>query len=425
MKYSKYNLLRIINGNYYIVNILTSKYLKITKSQYEKILNNESTDEDLLNLLFENGMLVNKDVDELDYLKKRYDEEQQRHDLLTITIAPTLRCNFNCTYCYENKNGKIIDEASQLKIINFIEKQLLSGYKKLNLIWFGGEPLMAFSIIKNMSKKIIEICDKYNVDYNAFMTTNGYLLSDDIISDLKKLKINQLYITLDGDSITHNRRRCLLNGEPTFDTIVENLYKLKKSKINTVIRMNIDKTNEIAIEKLRDIVTNQLSLPMYLGLVRKYTDSCQDDGIYFDKKRYSEIQDEFENRQALDKPTNNKLPRQLPIYCRACKVGTFVIDPDLNIFKCENDIGRYDKRISTIDDYQYENEIGSAHNHSYYDWNPFEFDKCVKCDLLPICTGGCPYIGIKNNEPECEIYKYNIDNYIKKYILQVESNLQK
>lgn len=349
MKYSKYNLLRIINGNYYIVNILTSKYLKITKSQYEKILNNESTDEDLLNLLFENGMLVNKDVDELDYLKKRYDEEQQRHDLLTITIAPTLRCNFNCTYCYENKNGKIIDEASQLKIINFIEKQLLSGYKKLNLIWFGGEPLMAFSIIKNMSKKIIEICDKYNVDYNAFMTTNGYLLSDDIISDLKKLKINQLYITLDGDSITHNRRRCLLNGEPTFDTIVENLYKLKKSKINTVIRMNIDKTNEIAIEKLRDIVTNQLSLPMYLGLVRKYTDSCQDDDIYFDKKRYSEIQDEFENRQALDKPTNNKLPRQLPIYCRACKVGTFVIDPDLNIFKCENDIGRYDKRISTID----------------------------------------------------------------------------
>jgi hypothetical protein len=32
--------------------------------------------------------------------------------------------------------------------------------------------------------------------------------------------------------------------------------------------------------------------------------------------------------------------------------------------------------------------------------------------------GGCPFVSIKANKPECEIYKYNFDNVAKRLVLK-------
>lgn len=423
MKQSKYNILREFDGRFYVINVLNSSFIEITKEQYEMltlslIINKKDFDVELYSKLCEKGMLIDDDADELGLLKKRYIKEQQAKDILTITIAPTLRCNFACPYCYEDRNGKIITKEEQNSIIDFIRKQLELGYKKLNLIWFGGEPLIVFDIIKNMSEIIIELCNIYGVDYNAFLTTNGYLLSDEIASQLKKLSINQLFITLDGPANIHDERRCLANGGKTFEHIVSNLMNAKQYGIESIIRMNIDKTNSAYIEELRKYVTGTLGLGMYLGLVRKYTDSCINDDVYFNKEEYAKLLDKFDDNQSQDKYVEHPFPRQKPIYCRANKIGTFVIDPYLNVFKCENDIGRSEKRISTVNDYPFENELKGILNDEFYKWNPFEYSECCECEILPICMGGCPFISIKQQKPECETYKYNFDSCVKKHILQ-------
>ena len=424
MKLSKYNILKKYGEKFYLINILNSSFIEISKQTYEKLesSNNvlpEELDTKTYHELFKKGMIINDDFDELEFLKNRYIKDQQEKDLLTITIAPTLRCNFECPYCYEDRYGKIINEDEQIEIIKFIRKQLSLGYKKLNLIWFGGEPLLVFNIIQKMSQEIIEICNNLNVDYNAFLTTNGYLLSENIIKQLPNLKINQLFITLDGPEHIHNQRRCLIGGSATFDQIVANSLIAKKYGIDPVIRMNVDKTNYTYIEELRNYVTNELKLGMYLGLVREYTDSCNNENdSYFNKEEYAYLLDEFDNNMSQDKDIPYPFPKQKPIYCRAAKVGTFVIDPNLNLFKCENDIGRTEKRIATVYDYPFDNEITGVLNDSFYTWNPFEYDECCQCEILPICMGGCPFISIKQNKPECETYKYNLDNCIKKHILK-------
>ena len=424
MKQSNYNLLREFDSNYYLINVLNSTFIELSEYEYNELckMDNstfENISHDVLNKMIEQGMLVSDETDELLFLKKRYIREQKEKDLLTITIAPTLNCNFACPYCYEDRQGKIINKEEQRKIIDFIDKQLLLGYKKLNLIWFGGEPLLAFEAIKNMSKEIINICNKYEVNYNAFLTTNGYLLNDNVVKKLHELKIQQLFITLDGPEYIHNQRRCLYSGKPTFGQITKNAVNAKNNGIETIIRMNVDKSNEPYIEELRDYVTNILGLPMYLGLVREYTDSCNNEkNSYLTKQEYALLQDIFEENQSKDKKVEYLFPRQKPIYCRAVKVGTFVIDPDLNIYKCENDIGRPNKRIANIDDYPFDDEIFQSYNQDYYKWDPFEYEDCCKCDILPICMGGCPFIAIKEKKPECETYKYNFDNCIKKHILQ-------
>lgn len=424
MKLSRYNILKIFDNRYFIINTLNSSFLELSWEEYYLISCNsiQNLDVTLLEHLTESGMIIKSDINELKLLKNRYLEEQQAKDLLTITIAPTLKCNFACPYCYENRNGKVINSEEQFQIINFIESQLKLGYKKINVIWFGGEPLLVFNIIENMSAKLIELCNKYCVNYEALLTTNGYLLDKNIVDKLENLKINQLYITLDGLSNVHDKRRFLINGNPTFKTIIQNIKNAKEKNTNIIIRMNVDKTNENEIDNLRNYVANSLKIPMYLGLVRQYTDSCKkEENNYFSKEEYAHIQDLFYSKQNIDNDVEYKFPRQLPIYCRACKVGTFVIDPDLNIFKCENDIGRVEKRISNINNYPFADELNGICNKSYYEWDPFVYQQCLDCNIMPICMGGCPFISIKTSQPECEIYKYNFDNVVKKLVLKHDS----
>lgn len=419
MKPSLYNVYKEKDNKFYVFNTHTLSYLEVSKEQYYLLKENRNNI-DITHIsddFKKNGIVISNKTDELKQLEKEYRAEQLKKDVLTITIAPTLRCNFSCPYCYENRDGKIINENEQNAIIEFIAKNLKCGYKKMNIIWFGGEPLIAFNIISSMSNKIIKLCEEHNVEYNSFLTTNGFLLTNEVSRKLTDLKINQLFITLDGLANVHDKRRCLVGNGKTFDTIVKNVINAKRYNINIVIRMNIDKTNVKDIEALKSFVTEKLNLPMYLGLVRNYTESCNiKDDAYLTKEEYAEILDEFNKNQS------QSLPRRLQVYCRACKIGTFVIDPDLNIYKCENDIGRPENRIGNIKDYQFEDEVNSAYNQRFYKWNPFEYKKCRECNLLPICMGGCPYIGIKEKMPECEIYKYNFNRIFEKIIQKNEDD---
>ena len=61
------------------------------------------------------GFLVDASVDEtklleLDYYSSIYNKEQ-----LMITILPTLDCNFDCFYCFENKKkeGRLYNQLEQ------------------------------------------------------------------------------------------------------------------------------------------------------------------------------------------------------------------------------------------------------------------------------------------------------------------------
>jgi len=77
----------------------------------------------------------------------------------------------------------------QNKILEYIEKQI-KHLRSISVAWFGGEPLLAFNIIKNMSEKIIKMCEKNEIVYESFIVTNGYNLTRKIGKELSNLKIS-------------------------------------------------------------------------------------------------------------------------------------------------------------------------------------------------------------------------------------------
>lgn len=110
---------------------------------------------------------------------------------LSLTILPTLECNFRCVYCYEAvKKNEIMDKNVQTKVVKMIERGV-GILKNLHITWMGGEPLLCFGIIDNLSQKILEICAKGSIKYSAGIITNGYLLRSQMFRKMiEEMKID-------------------------------------------------------------------------------------------------------------------------------------------------------------------------------------------------------------------------------------------
>ena len=141
----------------------------------QKLKNNdlsELKDKSIFEKLLKNEYIVPE-------LKHIYEIDKYNPAALTLTLAPTMCCNLCCSYCFEqnNKTSKLelMDEETQNNIANYIERQ--SGkIKNINVVWFGGEPLLAVSVIARLTKIIKKITDENKIKYNSSMVTNGTLI---------------------------------------------------------------------------------------------------------------------------------------------------------------------------------------------------------------------------------------------------------
>ncbi|MEJ5208148.1 radical SAM protein [Denitratimonas sp. CY0512] len=170
---------------------------------------------------------------------------------LELIILPTEKCNFRCTYCYEDfKIGKMSAEVVS-GIKNLIRNRITS-LKRLHLSWFGGEPLLAKSILFDISEFAAKLSRDNKVSFNGGLTTNGYLLDKETLDRLVKCGQNHFQITLDGDVDIHDTRRLRADGSGTFDVIWNNLMVMKSSShhISVTIRVHIASDNLDSLGRL-------------------------------------------------------------------------------------------------------------------------------------------------------------------------------
>lgn len=100
------------------------------------------------------------------------------------------------------------------------------GVERLNIGFYGGEPLLEFQKIKRALEYINEKYSGRKVDYS--LTTNGTILNDEIIHFFITNDFNVM-ISLDGPKEMHNENRVFENGNGSFDKIMENLRYVKDS----------------------------------------------------------------------------------------------------------------------------------------------------------------------------------------------------
>ena len=421
------------SNNLLIFNSLTTRLAEIP-SIFKNLLESKQIDlsglsaeqKNMINELKKDGFLIDEWVDELKIIKYVSASQKYSKDGLSLTIAPTLDCNFRCTYCYqgEKSTGIMMPEEVQNAIVEYISKQA-KRVERIGIVWFGGEPLLAKDIIYRLSSEINDLAKKNDCIITYSMITNGSLFDNDSIYRLKNYGVKNIQITLDGPPDIHNKRRTMIEkGEPrdSFGIIVSNIKELLKNEMNVHIRVNIDIENMHSTEEFLDILVSSgiKNLNIHPAQVSPYTDACKSvEGACLNNKQFAEVGSKFYElliEKGFITDYSSIYPERKAIYCGASHINSYSIDPDGLIYKCWSDFGSFENNLGNIMDLSKGKNLKASHI-SWLTWDPFDFNQCRKCKFLPLCMGGCPHNGMKLNggRPECSEIRHYLEAIIKNH----------
>lgn len=122
-----------------------------------------------------------------------------------ITLTLTQKCNLNCTYCYENHKSSAVMSFDLAKSV--LDKELNDPkFEEYEIDFFGGEPFLAFDVIKKCYNYVTETYPQKKLIF--FATTNGTLVHGEIQEWLKERKHRfWCALSLDGTKETHDKNR--------------------------------------------------------------------------------------------------------------------------------------------------------------------------------------------------------------------------
>ncbi len=363
------------------------------------------------------GFIVEDTADDDFYniLKMRRITANYVTNTLLLTIAVTRNCNFNCSYCYEgNRTGKPMSKEVEDKLMDFIDFH--KKQDQLGIVWYGGEPLLAIDRIRSIDRRLKEKGRKYG----AFLVTNGYLLKEDIISDLNDLCIKKIQITLDGNQATHDSRRYQVSGEGSFDVILKNLDNLMASDYDGIvhIRVNIDMRNKDEYKDVYHLLKDRYpddfgtKIWVYPGYVKG--EGHPDAGCFFDSAFIAKFMADLAENE--DIKVKSLIPQRSLGGCTISKRCAYVVGPDGELYKCWDDVGIPECVTGHIDDMTNWNNALIARGMvgcSYLDSN-----ECKECFYFPVCNGGCHKLRLKNlmdggDRDCCTYFKGNLDDLLE------------
>lgn len=368
------------------------------------------------------GFMVANDINEVKELEKRYTTARNDPGSLMITIAPIMACNFACEYCFQGADKPVskMSELVQEALLSYLDKKLPS-INTLGVSWYGGEPLMGVAIIEKLTHKINELCKKHNTAYNAFIVTNGYFLDGKTAKKLYSLGVTSCQVTFDGAAESHDERRFLLSGRPTYERIAKNLGEvINETPIQVSIRVNIDHQNKDNIKSLIDDLkdrgyNNRQNFGMYFAPIESITEACHGcNDISMGKSEYALLEAEL-YRYAFDQGLTG-LPRPPIMHgnCVAVHKNGMVLLPTGEIHKCWDTVNDTNMKVGSI--FDMDHALDNPDHNKWMDWSPFQNDTCRNCKILPNCTGACAFKFVHSDKTlgeggslPCPSWKFNIN----------------
>jgi uncharacterized protein len=377
--------------------------------------------------LYKNNILFS-----LDKYKKTNIRKQDFIKALCLNI--TDGCNMLCEYCFAgNKNHKselyMMSEDVAKKSVDFLIEN--SGSKeKLEIDFFGGEPLINFEVIKFVVEYAKWQEKKSGKKVSFTLTTNGLLLDDEKIDYINK-NMSNVVLSLDGRKEVNDRMRKCLNNKSSYETILPKFIKIAnlRNQENYYVRGTYTKYNK---DFLNDIIHiselgfKQISFePVIVNENRDETYAIKNEDLMEILFEYEKLAKEYVKLKNTDKEFNffhfmidfENNPCVLK-RISGCGVGNEYIAVSVNgdVYPCHQFVGRENFKLGSVF-----NGITNKNLKKHFKKNNiYTKPECKKCFAKFYCCGGCvanaclisgdfktPYeIGckIQQKRMECAIY---------------------
>jgi uncharacterized protein len=427
MELSKHNIVSRIkdSSDYFVVNLLSGNADLLDNNEAAVLTgvnNGESVNKEVESSLAQNGYLVNSTEERRLYRNLYYDFIDQRDDEeVQLFFVMNYSCNFGCSYCYQDEytNPNLCADNSLIDAFFSYLKSEFSNRKKY-ITLFGGEPLLNTPKQRDLVAMFVEKANEADLD--ICLVTNGYSL-EEYIEILKRGRIREVQVTLDGTSSIHNTRRFLKGGGATFDKIVRGVDACLENQLPVNLRMVIDKSN---IGNLPDLATFAIEKgwtvsPYFKTQIgRNYElHHCQStpdklftrlslyESIFELTQKHPHIQEFYKPSYSVAKYLAEKgqLPDPLFDACPACK-SEWAFDYTGHIYSCTATVGKEGESLGTFYPMITKNEqlIGEWESRDVT-----TIPECKDCSVQLACGGGCGSVAKNNNgsicSPDCRPVK--------------------
>jgi len=158
----------------------------------------------------------------------------------------THQCNLRCLHCYASSAAVGMEEVDTLdweRCVRLLETFRDMGVVQVNFL--GGEPL-----IEKRFLPLLERAVEYGMDIT--FPTNGVLLTDEKIRELKRLGMHYLTISLDSpDPATFEKMR---GQKGVFEKVTDAITRVREQGLEVVVNSVLTKINHEQFPELIDLL---------------------------------------------------------------------------------------------------------------------------------------------------------------------------
>lgn len=384
---------------YDIIELFEERY----KQEYANLKDTNGTNQitsELEHALFERNILVDSNFDEIAFLQQEFDKMD--NETLTITIMPTEQCDLRCVYCYEQHVDKELNAIQYDLIFDEIRNRVELGVNRVDISWFGGEPLLKADEIISFNQRVAEFAKEKSIFFSTGITTNGVLLNVDTFKKLLSSGVYSYHITLDG--FLHDTQRIFPDGSGSFNIIYGNIMAMLETELDfhLVVRVNIsDMDFDFTFYDLFDKFCGDKRLHILTRTVGNFGGKAANVPIYKGEDLITKVLKEHNGYLAsrghsLWDNTSYGLFKRV---CYAARKNSFVVRANGRINKCTimleedyNDVGFLNENLNSISI----DEIKEA------PWVANRLSKsCIKCKDLSRCFNSlCPLNKVAGSKRE-------------------------
>lgn len=419
MKLSKFNLWVKDypgKGDYLLFNTRTQALIKIDK-ELKRALDGLCAHPDgasvsprineNLPALQASGVVVEDEKEDqaklADFFRQLKSKPEMR--IFEATVLTTYACNFACVYCFEEsvKNDIFMSQEISEQLVRWISRKAeKEGYRRVFLVYYGGEPLLHVRPIYDISWHLSQWAQNKNVEFGFAIITNGSLLNPDLIDKLLGVGLKEVRVSIDGDREAHNKKRPLLGGSPSFDLIVNNIKGII-DKLRVGVTGNFDRENFSSIPRLLDYLEQEGLLYKLKGidftpLAPRLGPKSNPGSIELSEcLSYIGKEGLFKEVIAVKKELlRRKLEAKTGLAINACSMvmpdSAVTIDPEGAIYNCNAILGYPEFAIGRVSEEEFNPRQQEFLNIDA--WN-----KCPQdCPYIPMCQGGCRFYSYLENK---------------------------
>ncbi len=343
---------------------------------------------------------------------------------LCLHIAHT--CNLNCSYCFASQGKYHGDRAVMSfevgkRALDFLVEN--SGTRKnLEVDFFGGEPLMNFTVVKQLVEYARSIEKEKGKNFRFTLTTNGMLIDDDVI-DFSNREMSNVVLSLDGRKEIHDRFRVDYQGRGSWEQIVPKFQKFVKERGNKnyYMRGTFTHINPDFLEDIRtmlDLGFTELSMEPVVCASDDPSALTEDDKPVV-MEQYEKLAELMLKRHREGSPFTFyhymiDLKGGPCIYKRVsgCGSGTeyMAVTPWGDLYPCHQFVGEDKFRLGSV----FEGVTNTEIQDEFMSCNVYTRPECSDCWAKLYCSGGCAANAYHATGSVKGVYSYGCDLFRKR-----------